>query len=268
MHRFRRLDLLALVFLALLTLLFFWPVAFNLGWIPRGGGDLVSLLWPHYSYAAQSLAVGRLPFWNPTLHSGAPFAADNQISLFYPVNLLTFLLAPSLPYLVVEWLVIFHFWLAGASMYFLMRVLIPTPDDRPHPSLLILPPLFSAVAFMFSDVFVTHVGNLNLNAVSAWLPAVFAALHLALTRRSWGWAAGAGILLGLSTLAGHAQMTYIVTIGLGPYALWRIAWCIVREQKYAIRNPQHAREALLAAWRASLPLLLTLLLFAVAVGVS
>ena len=222
MHRFRRLDLLALVFLALLTLLFFWPVAFNLGWIPRGGGDLVSLLWPHYSYAAQSLAAGRLPFWNPTLHSGAPFAADNQISLFYPVNLLTFFLAPSLPYVVVEWLVVFHFWLAGASMYFLMRVLIPTPDDRPHPSRLVLPPLFSAVAFMFSDVFVTHVGNLNLNAVSAWLPAAFAALHLALTRRAWGWAAGAGVLLSLATLAGHAQMTFIVALALGLYALWHI----------------------------------------------
>src|SRR5574341_1757523 len=124
MRRSRRLDLLALVFLALLTLLFFWPVTFNLGWIPRGGGDLVSLLWPHYSYAAQSLAAGRLPFWNPTLHSGAPFAADNQTSLFYPVNLLAFLLAPLLPYVVVEWLVVFHVWLAGASMYGFMRVLL------------------------------------------------------------------------------------------------------------------------------------------------
>ncbi len=224
MRRSLRLDLLALVFLALLTLLFFWPVTFNLGWIPRGGGDLVSLLWPHYSYAAQSLAAGRLPFWNPTLHSGAPFAADNQISLFYPVNLLAFLLAPSLPYVVVEWLVVFHVWLAGASMYFLMRVLIPTPADPPHPSFGLLAPLFSAVAFMFSDVFVTHVGNLNLNAVSAWLPAAFAALHLALTRRAWGWAAGAGVLLCLATLAGHAQMTFIVALGLGLYALWHIGW--------------------------------------------
>src|SRR3970282_1745089 len=113
MRRSRWLDLLALVLLAFLTLLFFWPITFNLGWIPRGGGDLVSLLWPHYSYAAQSLAAGRLPFWNPTLHSGAPFAADNQISLFYPVNLLTFFLAPSLPYVVVEWLVVFSFLMGG-----------------------------------------------------------------------------------------------------------------------------------------------------------
>jgi len=273
----RKYDLFSFGLLALLALLFFWPVTFNRGWIPRGGGDLVSLLWPNYSYAAQALHAGRLPFWNASLFSGMPFAADNQTSLFYLPNLLAFFLAPSLPYIMVEWLVVFHFWLAGVSMYGLMRVLLSAPGSpdnalspQPalHPSSLILPPLFSAIAFMFSDLFVTHIGNLNLNAVSAWLPAVFAALHLALTRRSMGWAAGAGILLGLSTLAGHAQMTYIVTIGLGPYALWRIAWCIVREQKYAIRNPQHAREALLAAWRASLPLLLTLLLFAVAVGVS
>ena len=144
-----------------------------------GGGDLVSLLWPNYSYAAQSLHVGRLPFWNPTLFAGSPFAADNQTSLFYPVNLIAFLLAPSLPYTVMEWLVIFHFWLAGAAMYFCMRVLLDGAPDGTGvffgrtfcwPAAC-LPALFSAVAFMFSEVFITHIGNMNLDAASAWLPA-------------------------------------------------------------------------------------------------
>ncbi|MBI4770853.1 MAG: hypothetical protein HY784_10705, partial [Chloroflexi bacterium] len=261
--RQRATDLLALVCLALLTLIFFWPVTLGLGWIPHGGGDLASLLWPNYSYAAQSLRLGRLPFWNPTLFSGAPFAADNQTSLFYPVNLLAFFLAPSLPYTVMEWLVVFHFWLAGASMYFLMRVLLPPPGSLSSPSsgaafhpsreafTRSVPPLFSAVAFMFSDVFVTHIGNLNLNAVSAWLPAAFAALHLGLTRRSPGWAAGAGVLLGLATLAGHAQMTFIVAIGLGLYALWHMAWRPARDAEYALRQRQ-----------------ITALTFAIALGVS
>ncbi len=256
--RFVKQDFLALLALLLLVLLFFWPVTFNLGWIPRGGGDLVSLLWPNYSYAAQSLRAYRLPLWNHTLFSGIPFAADNQTSLFYPFNLLVFFLVPSLPYEAVEWLAVFHLWLAGASMYFLMRVLLPSPllPSRPAPKALdwggpYLPSLFSAIAFMFSDVFITHIGNLNLNAVSAWLPAVFAALYLSLERRSLGWAAGAGVLLGLSTLAGHAQMTFIIVIGLGVYAAWRL----MSEIKSAPRALAH-------------DLGLVIFMFAIAVGVS
>jgi hypothetical protein len=253
LHKYKS-DLLALAGLALLALIFFWPVTFNLGWIPHGGGDLVSFLWPTYSYAAQSLHAGRLPLWNPTLYSGAPFAADNQSGLFYPINLLTFLFFPSLPYTAMEWLVVFHFWLAGASMYFLMRVLlsgksgtrIPRKETEvtktndtennkksvksgffrairvPIPSGNELPSLFSAIAYMFSDVFIMHIGHLNIVATSAWLPAAFAALHLGLTRRSPGWAAGAGVILGIAVLAGHAQMTLIVAFGLGLYAIWNI----------------------------------------------
>jgi hypothetical protein len=238
-------DILALALLALLALIFFWPVTLNLGWIPQGGGDLVSFLWPTYSYAAQSLHAGRIPLWNPTLYSGAPFAADNQSGLFYPINLLTFLFFPSLPYTAMEWLVVFHFWLAGASMYFLMRVLLSeesstrsapkNTDDTENEKRsvksdlirairvqIFFPALFSAIAYMFSDVFIMHIGHLNIVATSAWLPAAFAALHLGFTRHSAGWAAGAGVILGIAVLAGHAQMTLIITFGLGLYALWNI----------------------------------------------
>ncbi|MGH2521955.1 MAG: hypothetical protein ACRDH2_05570, partial [Anaerolineales bacterium] len=215
-------DLLALAFLALLTLAFFWPVTLGQGWIPRGGGDLVSFLWPTYSYAAQSLRAGHVPLWNPTLYSGMPFAADNQSGLFYPINLLTFLLVPSLPYAAMEWLVIFHVWLAGASMYGLMRVLLSSSFFS---FFSLLSCLFPAVAYMFSDVFITHVGNLNILVVSAWFPAAFAALHLALTRRSTNWAALAGVLLGVAALAGHAQMTLVVAGALGVYAAWHTAGC-------------------------------------------
>ncbi len=224
-------DILALVLLFLLALVFFWPLTLDLGWIPYGGGDLASLLWPNYSYAAQSLKAGRIPLWNPTLKGGEPFIANSETGLLYPVNLIAFLLLPSLPYEAVEWLVLVHLWLAGASMYWLMRVLLPRPSIQDQatsssrsPYLSYLAPLFSGTAFMFSGVFITHIGNLNLNAVSAWLPAVFAALHLALTRRSFGWAAGAGVLFSFSALAGHAQMSIIVGFALGLYTVWYIAW--------------------------------------------
>ena len=248
-------DGLALAGLALLALIFFWPLSLGQGWIPRGGGDLVSFLWPTYSYAAQSLHAGRIPLWNPTLYSGAPFAADNQSGIFYPINLLMFLTWPSLPYAAVEWLVVVHFWLAGAGMYWMMRAVLPPATSTARG---LAPPLFAAAAYMFSDVFITHIGNLNIVAVSAWLPFAFAALYLAMSRASLAWSALAGLLLAVAALAGHAQMTLIVAGALGLLALWRAVWLFVETRA----APGPRRRRVLA------PLAYTAFALLVALGVS
>lgn len=220
----RRLpDLLALLGLGLATLIFFWPLTFGRGWVPAGGGDLVSFLWPTYSYAAQSLWSGRLPLWNPTLYAGAPFIADNQSGVFYPFNLLTFLLAPGLPYPALEWLVAFHFWFAGVGLYVFMRLWLPPGSTR-------WAALFAALAYMFSEVFITHIGNLNIVAVAAWLPWAFAVWHQAwqaFATHHYQAAITYGLLtggcVGLAALAGHAQMTLVLAGALGLYGLWRWA---------------------------------------------
>jgi hypothetical protein len=247
-------DGVALAGLALLALIFFWPLSLGRAWIPHGGGDLVSFLWPTYSYAAQSLHAGRIPLWNSTLYSGAPFAADNQSGLFYPFNLLVFWLWPALPYAAVEWLVVWHVWLAGAGMYVLMRTVLPAEASIIRR---LAPPLLAAVAYMFSDVFVTHVGNLNIVAVAAWLPFAIAALYLAFSRVSAGWAVTAGVVLGVAILAGQAQMTLIVTGALGLYGTWQTIW------RYA--ETPASRHRLRSAL---VPLALTALALLVALGLS
>jgi hypothetical protein len=98
--------------LALLTIGFFWQILFTPAWMPAGGGDLAPFLYPNYRFAAEHLKQGDIPLWNPHLYSGVPFAADIQSGLFYPLNLLVFLLTPSLTYEWLEYLAVFHFWLA------------------------------------------------------------------------------------------------------------------------------------------------------------
>jgi hypothetical protein len=242
----RRSDLLAIAGLALAALLFFWPVTTGQGWIPRGGGDLVSFLWPTYSYAAQALHSGRLPLWNHSLYSGAPLVADNQSGLFYPVNLLVFLVWPSLPYLALEALVIFHVWLAGAGLYALLRALLAEQTPAPPRPWARAGAFAAAVAFMFSDVFVTHVGNLNILAVAAWLPLGILALHVGLTRRSAAWCAAAGVILGVAALAGHAQMTLILAGALGLFALWGIVVQLFDSNDRPRRAAQHVALTALA----------------------
>jgi hypothetical protein len=206
------LDLACLALLALAVLAFFWPLFLAGQWIPRGGGDLVSFLWPMYRFAARSLRAGVIPLWNPHLYSGAPFVADNQTGLFYPINLLTFALFGEPSYAVMEVLVVFHIWLAGANMVALARGL----------GLRRLAALLGGLAFALSDLFVTHVGNLNLNATAAWLPLLLLCTHRALTRRSAGWAAGAGAVLAVAALAGHAQMLLFLALTLALYLFYRL----------------------------------------------
>ncbi|MBU0705253.1 MAG: hypothetical protein KKC18_15495, partial [Chloroflexi bacterium] len=207
------LDLAVLALLALVVAAFFWPLIFAGQWIPRGGGDLVSFLWPIYRFAARSLRAGVVPLWNPHLYSGAPFVADNQSSVFYPVNLLTFALCGEPSYAVMEGLAVFHIWLAGANMFALARGL---GLRRPAA-------LFGGIAFALSDLFVTHIGNLNLNATAAWLPLLLLLTHRALTRRRAGWAAGAGAVLATAALAGHGQMLLFLALALALYLFYRLA---------------------------------------------
>jgi hypothetical protein len=206
------LDLGGLAILALVVVAFFWPLVLGGYWIPRGGGDLVSFIWPMYRFAAHSLRLGQIPLWNPYVYGGAPFVADNQSGVFYPINLLVFALFGEPPYEVVEGLVVFHVWLAGVTMFALLRGL-----GLQQPAV-----VFGGVAFALSDLFVTHIGNLNLNATAAWLPLMLLLAHLALIQRSVGWAAGAGVVLALAALAGHGQMLLYAGLMLAGYVAYRL----------------------------------------------
>ncbi|RME44956.1 MAG: hypothetical protein D6791_11945, partial [Chloroflexi bacterium] len=220
-------DLLAVGWLALLTAAFFWQVLFTSGvWMPAGGGDLAGFLYPTYHFAAESLRHGQIPLWNPYLYAGAPHVADIQSGVFYPVNLLAFALTRQVTYRLMELLSALHFFVAGVAMYLCLRFLRPSTANP----LSRLACLAGAVAFMFSDLFVIHFGNLNLIAVAAWLPLVFLGTVRALDQRNVGWALFGGVILGVAALAGHAQPLQFIVILVGLYTLyhllvhWRRGW--------------------------------------------
>jgi hypothetical protein len=205
-------DIAALALLALATAGFFWRVLSGQNWMPADGGDLVSFLFPSYRFAAASLQQGALPLWNTHLYGGTPHAGDIQSGVLYPPNVLLFLTNPGFAYTSLQSLSILHIWWGGAGMFlFLVR----------GRGIRRLAALSGALAFMFCDVFVTHVGNLNLNAVLSWLPWVMWAFMPALGAmgpRTYLRAAVAGVLLAVATLAGHIQGTLIVALGLGVVA--------------------------------------------------
>ena len=118
--------------LGVLTAGFFWQVLFTPNaHIPAGGGDLAGFLYPTYHFAQEWLTRGVIPLWNPYIFGGIPFIGDIQSALFYPFNLLTYFISNPLQYRDLEYLAIFHFYLAGAGMFALLRYGRLTPDARP-----------------------------------------------------------------------------------------------------------------------------------------
>ncbi len=195
--------------LAAAALSFFWRILFTPdAWKPAGGGDLVSFLFPSYRFAASTLRAGEIPLWNPHLYGGAPFLADIQTGLFYPWNLLLFFLVPDFPFKAMEWMSVLHVLLAGLTMYFCLRYLEPGRPLRNTAALM------GAIIFMFSDLFIVHFGNLNLIGVAAWLPLTFLLFWRALRTRCLWYAAGAGVVFGISTLEGHLQITLYIGCAL------------------------------------------------------
>lgn len=229
-------DIVSAGVLALLTIGFFWrPLLAGDVWMPADGGDLGSFLFPTYFFAAQSIRQGVLPLWNPYLYGGMPFIGDIQSGLLYPIYLFVYLLTPRLSYATMEWLSAFHFFLAGANMYLFLRFM--RPSEHPAGRLRRLACIAGAVAFMFSDFFIMHFGNLNMIAVAAWLPLVFLLFHRGLEdRRPW-LAAWSGVVLGEATLAGHIQVTLFIALALGFRALWDVGARLTR------RHP-HGREVI------------------------
>ena len=195
MH-FRARDLLPLLVVALAVAWVYWRPLFTSGmWLPAGGGDLASLIYPNYVFASESLRRGEMPFWNPYIQSGTPFVADIQSGVLYPVNLFVFWLVPAVTYRLVMWMAVGHVWLAGAFAYVAGRSLGQSRIGATA----------AGVAYALSDFFVVHIGNLNLIAVAAWLPLILVSTHHASLRHSRLWIGVGSAAIAMATLAGHAQ---------------------------------------------------------------
>ena len=239
-------DVLAGGVLFVLVAAFFWRTLSGDVYQPADGGDLVSFLFPTYRFAAGELAAGRLPLWNPALYGGAPFVGDIQAGFLYPPNLALLLANPTFSYTSLQWLAMLHMYWAGLGLYVLLRSLrfetIASPGSQAEADRVQISrpaALFGALAFALCDPLFIHLGNLNLIAVLSWLPWILAAYARALEsahwssrwRAGWGWAALTGVLLAVSSYAGHAQSTLYVGLAL---VIYTAGWLV--QTFFAVRG--------------------------------
>jgi hypothetical protein len=86
-------DLLAVAFLWSLVIALYWRIA--LAGRVLAGGDVFTYFYPYWAEATRAAQAGRLPLWNPYLFMGAPFLANSQVGVFYPLNWPLWLLLPA-----------------------------------------------------------------------------------------------------------------------------------------------------------------------------
>ncbi len=224
--RFGRFFARAIPFIVIVIaiLLFFNKMVFSNLILARG--DTFLYFYPYWNAAADALRSGHLPLWNNLLFMGAPFLANSQVGLLYPLNW-PFWLTLSTPNAVTG-SIILHLAIAGWGAYLVARRCL---------SLTKAAAVFSAVLFALGGYLTAQVEHINQLQGLAWLPWYFvAACHWRrsqVNRRSTArFIAVIAILMSLQLLAGHTQTVFISVFGL---LIWIVSTSY-KDGKWRIRR--------------------------------
>jgi hypothetical protein len=204
-------------------------------------GDILHYFYPYRDYGAEVLRNGQIPFWNPFIFLGAPFLANLQSAVLYPLNWPLIWLSVTGQ---IYWSAALHTWLLGFGVYLLMR--------RWHYS--VWAALTSALVLAGSGFYGGLIGHINQMNGAAWLPWSILVLEIGAgmsvrvvsgsTRRRfpgrWSRLLIAvlclSLLVSFTLLAGHAQTAFINLFALGLWTLYSPHW----------RHPRAERSQLVA----------------------
>jgi len=171
--------------------------------------DIAFMFDPWLIYAGRSVAAGHFPLWNPHAFAGAPFFANPQTALLFPLTWLAFVLpAP----LAVTLVMILKLSVAGVGTYLFLRLLAVRS----------LASAVGAVSFMLNGALVMWLGWAAGSAM-AMLPWLFAASEWLRHARSRRAVAALALAVAVSIFAGYPQITFIALLTAGLWALCR-AW--------------------------------------------
>jgi len=215
-------DLIVVAILLSLCLLFFWrvltPDSLDRRWF--ASGDFTDQFYAFRTFMAEELWSGRLPLWNPFNFSGAPFLADIQSAVYYPIGLLVIFFAGqgALPLVAVEIEVILHYFLASLFVYLFVKHLTRSRVAG----------LASGIIYAYGS-YLTSYPKLQMAILEGqtWVPLALLAASLAAEeerrgrkRRTAAWLMLGGVALGLSVLAGHGQTLLLAAYTVLAYLLF------------------------------------------------
>ena len=176
-----------------------------------------ALLWdsmaqyhPWRAFAHDSLARGVIPLWNPHQFCGTPFVANSQSAVFYPLNVVFYLMDPARAFAVSAAL---HLLLAGLFTYLFLRAVSSGRFGA----------TFGGITFAFSAFYAAWIHLPTVINTAVWLPlALFFIARYFATRRP-GYVIGLAFALGTALLAGHPQIFLYVSGLAALYFIFRAA---------------------------------------------
>ncbi len=232
-------DLLALILFTCVVGIFFAPTIFK-GKLPVPADALVGLYHPWRDALAKDYPRGLpfknflitdpvrqqipwrkvvidqwkdriLPTWNPFSFSGVSLVGNIQAGVFYPFNILFFLLPFSVAWTV---LIILEPLLAGLFLYFFLR----------HKQLSIGASLLGAISWSFSGFSVAWLTWGTIIHVALWLPLILLSIDKLIESKRWFIVLVAALCM--QFFAGHAQISIYVLIISIAYAFFqkKIRW--------------------------------------------
>jgi hypothetical protein len=210
--------------------------------------DFLRYVYPVQSFAASQGSSG-IPFWNPYSFGGMPFFADLQVGFFYPLNRLLSLFVDSngvLPVYALQFVIILHFFIAQLTAFFLARSFKISSIGS----------VISAVSFAFSLLMVCHVFHPMMLELLAWFPLVILFFWKGLEQGKWLYALIAGLVYGVSLLAGHPQIALYESMFL---AILFIVFFIYKVAKKELKAAAAVKSICLAI----LPVAIAMGIFAV-----
>jgi hypothetical protein len=170
--------------------------------------DEVYQFYPWRVYTVQALQQGFLPWWNPYVYSGAPFVAADQPAVFYPLNVLTYVLSGADAALATA---LARLLIAGLATYWFLRAIGAGRFGA----------LLGGISYAFGGFMVVFLGHPHTN-VAAWLPALFLTLEWLYRKNDGQHVALVALVTAAQLTGGHAELClYTLTAG-ALYYLFRV----------------------------------------------
>jgi hypothetical protein len=203
------------LFLATVVALVFWKVIFHSEFTLLAGADMSLSYYPWFDVASFWLKKGVLLLWDPYVYAGKFNMGELQPGLYYPLNWVFMLLPASTDGM--QALIILDYFLAALFTYLFARWLGISEIGAG----------VSAVSFAIGG-FTAHIyGYLNVLSGFVWMPLVLLLFLRSLREtnrvKRFRSAVGAGLLLGLSFLAGHHIPVIHTGLFLLLYSGFRVA---------------------------------------------
>jgi hypothetical protein len=178
--------------------------------------DALGQYYPWRVFAARELHHGLIPLWNPHQFSGAPFVANAQSAVFYPLNFVFWIFDPTFAFGISALL---HTLLATISTYFLAQSWKLSRAAS----------LLAAIAFGFCGYLASWIMLPTLANTASWLPlclllfegmVVSGSSDRHLFARPPASLVAVALALACALLAGHAQIFFYILIALSLRALF------------------------------------------------